>query len=81
MCPSFFLFIFFWCIPIIPSYFLITHQLLHKQSLKYFMTNKRIVSLCTPFVYRGFSTASDYAIFYRICVITSNTKIQYFLFN
>ena len=26
----------FWCIPIIPSYFVITHQLLHKQFLKYF---------------------------------------------
>jgi hypothetical protein len=50
----------------------ITYQLLHKQALKYFMTNKCVVLLCSLFVYRGFSTASDYAIFYKICVITSN---------
>jgi hypothetical protein len=62
MCPRFFLLIFLLCVPIIPSYFVITHQLLHKQSLKYFMSNERVVSLCTPCVYRGFSTASDYVL-------------------
>lgn len=63
------------------SYFVITHQLLHKQTLKYFMTNKCVVSLFTPFVYGGFSTASDYTILCEICVINSNIKIKYFLFN
>jgi hypothetical protein len=75
--PSYFLL----CIPIILNHFAVTHQLLNKQSLKYFMNNKCVVSLCTQFVYRGFRTANDYGIFYEICVITSSIKIKYFLFD
>jgi hypothetical protein len=68
-------FSFSWWTAITPSYLLVT-QLLHKESLKYYITSKCVISFCMPFADRGFSSTSDNTILYKNIVISSSIKIN-----